>query len=115
MMKKVSYLTAPLVILALFVLGCAQGAPNASNGNEVVPKIDAPAVSSESVASSAETVGNPNGSCCPPAFFIVEAGPGNPANRNGDGFVCRKVTPGRTITIDNNSPGVCDCVPPNCQ
>jgi len=39
-MKKVSYLTAPIVILALLVLGCGQGAPNASRGNADSPFAD---------------------------------------------------------------------------
>ncbi|MCH7878636.1 MAG: hypothetical protein IH914_04895 [candidate division Zixibacteria bacterium] len=109
MMKKVFYLTAPLVILALFVLGCGQGAPNASSGNEVVPKIDAPAVPSvdEAVPQlTPELVGNPNGNCCPQGFDI-EIEVGNPADHNGDDHICRKVTAAGAITIDNNAPGDC--------
>ncbi|MCH7878637.1 MAG: hypothetical protein IH914_04900 [candidate division Zixibacteria bacterium] len=116
-MKKVYYLTAPLVILALFVLGCGQGAPNASSGNDVVPKIDAPTVPSVDEVGSQltpEAVGNPNGNCCPPGFDL-EFEPGNSTDRNGDGVVCRKVTPGGAITIDNNFPGDCSSTcPPNC-
>ena len=82
-MKNTSYLTAPVVILALFVSGCGQEAPTASRGNEVVPKIDAPAVSSEIVALSPEAAGNPIGACCPDGFSLVVV-PGNPADRNGD-------------------------------
>ena len=120
MMKKVFYLTAPLVILALFVLGCGQGALTASSGNDVVPKIDAPAVPSKDEVGpelTPELVGNPNGNCCPPGFILVSPA-GGPADLNGDGGVCRKVTLGGTITIDNNAPGDCPipppCLPPDC-
>ena len=114
-MKKVYYLTAPLVILALFVLGCGQGAPNASSGNDVVPKIDAPTVPSVDETGpqlTPEVAGNPPVSCCPEGFD-VESGIGDPKDRNGDNVVCRKVTPAGTITIDNNGPGGCDapCIP----
>ena len=118
-MKRVSYLTAPLVILALFVLGCGQGAPTSLSGNDVVPKIDAPAVPSVDEVGpqlTPELAGNPNGNCCPEGFVLVHEH-GNPADHNGDNAVCRMVTPGGTITIDNNTPGNCDppCVPPDCE
>ncbi len=109
-MKNVSYLMAPVVILALLVLGCNQGAPTSTSGNEVVPQIDAPAVSSEdeSVPQLTHGVeGNPIGNCCPEGFDI-EIEVGNPADLNGDDNICRKFTAGGTITIDNNAPG--DCV-----
>ena len=72
-MKKVTYLTAPVVILALFVLalGCGQGAPTSTSGNEVVPQIDVPVVSSEGEVGAQltpELAGKPNGNCCPPGF-----------------------------------------------
>lgn len=108
-MKKVSYLIAPVVILALFVLGCGQGAPTASSGNDVVPKVDAPAVSSEDEVGPQlipVVTGNPTGSCCPEGFDI-DFDSGNPADLNGDDHICRKVTAGGTITIDNNTPGEC--------
>ena len=119
-MKKVSYLTAPVVILALFVLGCGQGAPNASSRNEVVPQPDTPTVSSEDEVGSQLTpdlIGNPNGNCCPPGFDLAAtAGTGNPTDRNGDNAVCQKVTPGGFFLIDNNFPGDCvaPCIPPLC-
>ena len=117
-MKNLSYLTALVVILALLVFGCSQEAPTVSSGNEVVPQIDMPAVSSEDVAIPQLThgvEGNPTGNCCPEGFDIEFEG-GDPADHNGDNFVCRKVTAGGTITIDNNAPGVCSvpCIPP-CQ
>lgn len=116
-MKKVPYLTAPVLILALFVSGCGQGAPNTSSGNELVPQINEPTVSSEDEVGTQLTPGlkgNPNGNCCPPGFVLVAAGFGNPANINGDGAVCQKVTAGGTLTIDNNFPGDCPICPPDC-
>ena len=118
-MKKVSYLTAPVVTLALFVLGCGQEAPTASSGKDVASKIDAPAVSSVDEVGpqlTPELAGNPIGNCCPEGFVFVLSLPGNPADLNGDGVVCHKVTAGGTITIDNNTPGVCSVpgCPPNC-
>ena len=117
MMKKVSYLTALVVILALFVLGCGQGAPNASSRNEVVPQIDATTVSSEDETVPQQTPAlavNPIGNCCPPDF-VLEPGFGDPADRNEDGAVCRRITTGGTITIDNIAPSECTpCLPPDC-
>lgn len=118
MMKKVSYLMAPVVILALFVLGCGQGTPTASSANEVVPQIDAPNVSSVDEVSpqlTPELAGNPTGNCCPEGFDL-EFAPGNSTDRNGDERVCRRDRPGGTITVDNNAPGDCTppCLPPNC-
>ena len=122
-MKKVTYLTASLVILALFVLGCGQGAPNASSRNEVVPQTDVPIVSSEdeSVPQLTHGVeGNPTGNCCPEGFSLEEVGTLHPADLNGDANVCQKVTPGGTVTIDNNAPGECvtrcpeGTIPPDC-
>ncbi|MCH7878634.1 MAG: hypothetical protein IH914_04885 [candidate division Zixibacteria bacterium] len=117
-MKAISYLTAPLVILALFVLGCGQATPTASSGNEVVTKIDAPTVpSTDEVGSqlTAEAVGNPNGNCCPDNFFLALS-LGNPSDINGDSAVCVKGSPGGPITIDNNVAGECEpvggCIPP---
>ncbi len=119
-MKKAFYLTAPILILALFVLGlgCGQGAPTFTSANELVPQIDAPTVSSndESVPQLTHGVeGNPTGNCCPEGFDF-EAGIGDPADRNEDGAVCRRVTAGGTITIDNNATGDCcsPFIPPGC-
>ena len=109
-MKRVSYLTAPLMILALFVLGCGQGALTASSGNDVVPKIDVPTVPSVDEVGLQlipEAVGNPIGNCCPEGFDLEVVGTLNPADRNGDANVCRKDRPGGAITIDNNAPGNC--------
>ena len=117
MMKKVSYLMAPLMILALFVLGCGQGAPTASSANEVVPQIDAPTVSSEDEVGPQlipVVAGNPNGNCCPPDFILGPLGFENPADLNGDGLFCRKLLAGATIIIDNNFPGECIPCPPDC-
>ncbi len=114
MMKKVSFLTKPVLILALFALSCSQGTPTDSNEDEVVPQIDAPAVSSVDEVGPQLTpvvVGNSSGRCCPEGFDF-EAGFEHPANRNGDGVVCKKVTTGGTITIDNTTPGDC-CFPPD--
>ncbi|MCH9032725.1 MAG: hypothetical protein IIB00_10780 [candidate division Zixibacteria bacterium] len=115
-MKKLFYLTAPVVILALFVSGCSQNAPTAASESEGAQKIAAPAVSSEIVALSAEAVGNPIGNCCPEGFSLEAVATLNPADLNGDGAVCRRVTPGGTITINNNAPGNCSppCIPPDC-
>lgn len=109
-MKNTSYLTAPVVVLALLVSGCSQEAPTAASGNESAQKLDAPAVSSEELVGpqlTPEVPVNPTGNCCPRLFFIVLAAPGDPADFNGDGAVCIKGTSGGTITIDNNNPGVC--------
>ena len=117
-MKKTFYLTAPILILALFVLGCGQGAPTVTNANEVIPQIDVPIVSSEdeSVPQLTHGVeGNPTGNCCPEGFVLLFE-PGNPTDRNGDDFVCLMVTAGGTITIDNIAPSECTpCLPPDCE
>ena len=117
MMKKVSYLTVPLVILALFVSGCSQESPTAASEPEGAPKTDAPAVPSVDEVGSQltpELIGNPNGNCCPPDFILGPLGFENPADLNGDGLFCRKLIDGRTIIIDNNFPGECIPCPPNC-
>ena len=106
-MKKVTYLIAPVVILALLVLGCGHGSPTASNANEVVPQIDAPTVASEDEVGPLLTPlvpGNPIGSCCPEGFTLLAAGFMNPADLNGDGKVCKKIIASGTHTIDNNAP-----------
>ena len=102
-MKKISYLAAIAVILALFVLGCSQGATTSSSQNEIVPQL------------SSGLTGNPIGNCCPEGF-VFESGIGDPKDRNGDGAVCRRVTNGNTITFDNNAAGDCcsPYVPPGC-
>ncbi|MCH9032724.1 MAG: hypothetical protein IIB00_10775 [candidate division Zixibacteria bacterium] len=123
-MKNVPYLTTPVVILALFALGCSQNAPTAASGNEVVPKIGATNTPNEEDVSqlSAETAeqlilelaGNPTGACCPDGFSLVVV-PGNPADRNGDGLICEGFPQGLLIFIDNNAPGDCGvppCIPP---
>ena len=119
-MKKVSYLIAPLVILALFVFGCSQESPTSAGESEGTQKVDAPAVSSESVTYSAEAMGNPIGNCCPEGFDLVEVGTLHPADRNGDANVCRKILNGNTLNIDNNAIGECEplcpegTIPPDC-
>ena len=116
-MKNLFYLTAPILILAFVALGCSNDAPTATKGNELVPQKDMPTVSSEdeSVPQLTHGVeGNPTGSCCPEGF-VLELALGDPANLNGDQVVCRRVTVGGTVTIDNNFPGNCsDGCPPNC-
>ena len=105
--KMISRATLPgcfilaLVGAVLVLLGSGQVAPTTPNEDEVVLPLNV------SVA------GNPIGNCCPEGFVLVHEH-GNPADHNGDNAVCRKVTPGGTITIDNNTPGNCDppCVPP---
>ncbi|MCH7878635.1 MAG: hypothetical protein IH914_04890 [candidate division Zixibacteria bacterium] len=109
MMKKVSYLTAPLMILALFVFGCSQESPTAAGESEGAPKIDAPTVSGVDEVGpqlTPEAAENPNGDCCPEGF-VLEIEVGNPADHNGDNHICRKDEPGGAITIDNNAPGNC--------
>ena len=99
-MKTLSYLTVPAVSLALLVLGCGQVAPTTPTENEVVRP--------ESAA-----IPIAPGNCCPEGFVLVGA-VGNPADLNGDTIICRMVTLGGTITIDNNTPGDCPvpCIPP---
>ena len=102
-MKPLSYLTVPAVSLALLVLGCGQVAPIAPTESAVV------------LPESAGHVIAP-GNCCPEGFDLAFE-VGNPADLNGDNQVCRMVTPGGAITIDNNAPGECpvdDCIPPDC-
>ena len=116
MTNKVTNLAAPFVILALLVLGCGHEAPNASNANKSDVQKGAPTVSSQDELGEQQTpelIGNPNGNCCPEGF-VLEFALGDPANRNGDLVVCRKVTAAGTITIDNNFPGNCTGCPPNC-
>ena len=102
-MKNLTYVTVPVVCLALLVLSCGQIAPTAPSQSEVVP----PPI--------AEPVFRPvaPGNCCPEGFDL-DFDAGDPADRNGDTIICRKVTPGRTITIDNNVHGDCPppCIPP---
>lgn len=118
-MKKITYLTAPVAVLALFASGCSQEAPTAASGNEGAQKIGAPAVSSEEQLDPQlvpEAARDSIGTCCPEGFNF-EAGFGDPADRNGDNAVCRKVTPGgATITIDNTASGDCcsPFIPPGC-
>ena len=122
-MMRVSYLTVPVVILALFVLGCGQVAPNASSAGEVVPKIDSPTISSEGEVGPQlipVVAGNPIGNCCPKGFDLVEVGTLHPEDRNGDANVCRKILNGNTLNIDNNASGECvtrcppGTIPPDC-
>ena len=99
-MKTLSYLT---VSFALLVLGCGQVAPTTPTESEIV------------LPQSAELPIAP-GNCCPEGFDLAFE-VGNPADLNGDNQVCRMVTPGGAITIDNNAPGECpvdDCIPPDC-
>ena len=100
-MKKVSYLMVSVLILALMAIGCGQDAPTAPSQDEVVLQPNV-----REAENAVGAAGNPNGNCCPPGFDIGPA-PGNPADHNGDDHICRKVTPGGTITIDNNAPGKC--------
>jgi len=116
-MKKVSYLTALVVILALFVLGCGQGAPNASSRNEVVPQKDVPTVSSENEVGTQltpELVGNPNGNCCPVGFTLVFVELEQPADRNGDNLICVNITRGFDFAMDNNVACLDLPCPPDC-
>ncbi len=98
-MKTLSYLTVPAVSITLLVLGCGQIAPTTPTESQVV------------LPQSAEVT-----LCCPDDFVrVIEFG--SPADRNGDWWICRKVTPGGTITIDNpgGDCGCVDCCVPPCD
>ena len=107
-MKALTHLTVPAVSLALLVSGCGQVAPIAPTESEVV-------LQQENRGALRPTPGLAlaHGHCCPDGFDQISE-IGNPADHNGDTIICRKVTLGTTVTIDNNGPGGCDipCIPP---